>query len=102
MSKQDEPSHSEPNAHTFEENVLGRLLEFQKRVMHLIRTSGLEGERLALAKDRITLLLDEKIAELEQALDGDFAGRLETAFGEVEQIVHGLSGDGDVDGRAQK
>ena len=91
MDEQHSNSPDKPNFASFEGNLFGALLGFHKKVMDLLRNSGLDDDKLELVSERIKQLLADATAETERTKNLNLAGPLESAYEEVKGMVDELS-----------
>ena len=90
MDEQDCNSPDKPNLASFEGNLFGALLDFHKKVMDLLRNSGLDDDKLKLVSERIEQLLADATAEMKRTKNLNLAEPLEATYEEVKSMVEEL------------
>ena len=101
MDEQNSKSPDKPNLAAFEGNLFGAMLDFHKKVMDLLRNSGLDDDKLELVSERIKQLLAGATAEMERTKNLNLAGPLESAYEEVKSMVDELSDPHDSGGTGE-
>lgn len=80
-----------------ETSLVGTLLEFHERVVHLLRGSSLDANSKLRVYERIHSLMDQLNDEFKQEVtdprDFDLTGRLEFIYNEATKLVEELGGD---------
>ncbi len=91
MDEQNSKSPDKPNLAAFEGNLFGAMLDFHKKVMDLLRNSGLDDDKLELVSKRIKQLLADATAEMKRTNNLNLSEPLELAYEEVKGMVDELS-----------
>ncbi len=81
----------EPTAASAESDLVEGLFGLYQKIRVLLRQSSLDEENLKLLPERIDLVMQKLIDEMERTQDWNLAGRLDSAYGEIRNYAEELS-----------
>ncbi len=93
MNEQTTKLPSGPDLASTEADLLGAVFGFYQRTMALLPRSSLDGEKVKVVAERIKRLMDETAEEAGRSQDLNLAGRLDSAYEEVRDLVEKLSSE---------
>jgi hypothetical protein len=87
-----------PSLGSIEGGLFGGLFGFHKKTMAMLRAANLDDDKLDIAAERISLLMDKATDEIGRTGDLDIQGRLESMYEEVKGLVDELSSSSNQNG----
>lgn len=91
MDAQTNKPPDKSNLAAFEGDLFGALFGFHKKAMDLLRNSGLDDDKLALASERIKQLLADATDEMTRKKNLNLVGPLDSAYKELKSMVDELT-----------
>jgi hypothetical protein len=91
MDDQTKQPRDKPNLALIEGGLFGALFGFHKKTMAMLRAANLDDDKLDIAAERISLLMDKASEEIERTHDLNIQPRLDAMYEEVKGLVDELS-----------